>query len=92
MPDSIRKIKLADRDYFQKAQKGEINVSNVYLSRTTGKPAPAVEAARPGESGVGFALVADEVRNLPMRAAEAARNTESLIENTRSPRAARAAI
>ncbi len=42
----------------------------------------AVEAARAGKYGKGFSVVAEEVRNLAGRSAEAAKNTTELVETS----------
>lgn len=42
----------------------------------------AVEASRAGSAGKGFSVVADEVRNLAAKSAEAAQNTNSLINRS----------
>lgn len=42
----------------------------------------AIEAAKAGKVGAGFSVVADEVRNLAQKSAEAAAQTQTLIETT----------
>lgn len=42
----------------------------------------SVEAARVGEAGKGFSVVADEVQNLATRSSEAVQNTNTLIEQS----------
>ncbi len=44
----------------------------------------SVEAARSGSAGSGFAVVANEVQDLAVKSAEAAKNATNMIENIRA--------
>jgi methyl-accepting chemotaxis protein len=58
LPESVDKVKVGDRDYFKKAMQGEVNISNVLVAKSTGKPVFIVAApVRDGGKVIG-ALVA----------------------------------
>jgi methyl-accepting chemotaxis protein len=76
MSEVIRKIK----DSSDETAKIIKNINSIAFQTNILSLNAAVEAARAGEAGQGFAVVADEVRNLAQSAAEAARDTERLIE------------
>jgi methyl-accepting chemotaxis protein len=44
VPEAVNKVKVADREHFQRALKGEVYVSDVQISRTTGKPSFNIDA------------------------------------------------
>lgn len=78
LTDSIREISRSSED----TQKIVKTIDEIAFQTNLLALNAAVEAARAGEAGAGFAVVAEEVRNLAMRAADAARNTGGMIEET----------
>ncbi|MFZ5586405.1 MAG: methyl-accepting chemotaxis protein [Thermodesulfobacteriota bacterium] len=68
LPESVGKVKVADRQYFKQALAGQVNVSTVYLARTTGKPAFAVAApVKAGGKVVGVVMAVPDLERFSQR-------------------------
>ncbi|MGE0084982.1 MAG: methyl-accepting chemotaxis protein [Desulfococcaceae bacterium] len=78
LAESMRDISASSRETVQIVQ----NINAIAFQTNLLALNAAIEAAKAGEAGAGFSVVASEVKHLARQSTEAARNTEKLIENT----------
>jgi methyl-accepting chemotaxis protein len=81
MSDLIRSMQDASSES-KKTQKFVKNIDNIAFQTNLLALNAAVEAARAGEAGVGFSVVAAEVKQLAARTTTATHDSEKLIEGT----------
>ncbi|MEZ4525747.1 MAG: methyl-accepting chemotaxis protein [Desulfobacterales bacterium] len=78
LAESMRNISASSRETVQIVK----NINAIAFQTNLLALNAAIEAAKAGEAGAGFSVVASEVKHLARQVADAARNTEKLIENT----------
>ncbi|MEZ4528998.1 MAG: methyl-accepting chemotaxis protein [Desulfobacterales bacterium] len=79
LTDLTEKIRRVENDSDQIAQIIK-NIDEIAFQTRLLALNAAIEAARAGENGSGFAVVAQEVKNLALRTTEAAKSTQELLD------------
>lgn len=83
--DAVEKLTVSIREMEQAASESQgiiRDIDQVAFQTNLLALNAGVEAARTGDAGLGFSVIAEEIRHLAARSGEAAKRTAELIENT----------